>query len=264
MCELKPGPRCSNDTMKALKYSTSEVNRLTAEAKEAQEHLKFADDSAGGTIDPISATHHHAILELNQVNKGLKRAVRKAFENRLAYDASPEGLKKLETLSSVSGGSLHSYVVELTAKEQAIAGVESVHVRVPLKQEHNARLEEAKSHRESQKDLSSTLKSAEAVDPKRAVFLAKGISASLLKNMRAINSDKSISKNYREATVAFARNPTEENEKALADSAVALKVRNDRYAYLQMRHSDVDSYISKTEGKIASMAVHPTARKITT
>lgn len=103
MCELKPGPRCSNDTKKSFQRASNNVKKIEKFYVKAQQRVVSASNDFRRNADKeTEAELGRAERSLARVADELKAAEAKKADKQLHYFATPKGLQWLEQQQSTS------------------------------------------------------------------------------------------------------------------------------------------------------------------
>jgi len=248
MCERKPGPRCSSDTLKSFKDLKTKFEQIS---KEVRELLDNADEERQRTGNTYFPNDYDKLASTLQEKKSLIE--RNLIKAEFDYDSSPEGIKELTSLLSTVGDSVRvqSLAVLSAPLDEETHTLPYIKVRIPKKLELNKKLKSAVEHREWQTKVLKVLDEAEKVVSEKALFIA-GVFNDELSTMIKANEDnlETTSEEITRKIAIFHEDPSKENEQALALKILKHTALRDNSTYLAIRKDDLTSYVSTLSKKV--------------
>lgn len=262
MCEEKPGPRCSSDTLKTLRKTAaaySEQEKVTT--KVFKEWLQVSENSQnepggfnhGGYMNDGSSDYQWDSYQIEREN--LDRLDEEVKLANKVYDSTPEGLKSVERLLSVSGNAVTTRTVlntNFSSPSNINASEKDTTVRIPVRIFLKNRLAIAKEQRDWQTKTLAGLKKAEEVSPAKALFVAQELNRNLVKEKKDLDSKNSANDtDYAENVYHLIRKtkPEDTLKANIAKILVEQDAIESRIGYIDMRLDDLKSYERKMELK---------------
>jgi hypothetical protein len=246
MCEEKPGPRCSSDTLKTLRKSyLACVEQQQATTKIFKEWLEV--EETGDSM--ISDFGHYQ--EYQAARDSFERLTQELSVANKAYDSTPEGLKSIQKLLDVSGDAVTVKNVQYaehfedfdTAQDE-----KEVNVKIPIRVFLKNKLTIAKEQRAWQTKTLAGLKKAEEVSPSKALFVAQELNKSLVKEKQDLQDKYAAKRNEYSAhayNLTIEVEPTSIGKAKIAKNIVEREAIESRIEYIGMRLDDLSSYESK-------------------
>jgi len=249
MCERKPGPRCSPDSLKVLEKLTEKVTQLNAEYDEANDEVMNYWGNNHGELDAL-------YMVAGVLQQDLREAEAKLKQSELTYNATPDGIRNLQEALAAAGDETVTRDYSKISIDDDEPEYTEGDVTFPKVYEIRNSLEAAEAHRAWQRGTLNTLAETEKTSVDNAVFIAQGIRGNLEKTLKEIKADN-IPSTHRiyDAISENKINPTDENKNEI----ISLVRRRERKllhaAYLRMRINDLKSYEKDMLPKITSNVV---------
>jgi len=178
MCERKPGPRCSSDTIVALRAASKDFEEVKKHVQEKEAEWKQVLET-----EPNSDLYE----DIKSGHDGLVHEARlKKEKASLLFDATPDGLTSIQSLIATSGNTVTVSEIAIYDAEDIQYGGHTqafVSVRVPVNKNLENRLNAAKEHREWQGKASRLLADSEKESPHKALFVAERLRKELENNI---------------------------------------------------------------------------------
>jgi len=245
MCERKPGPRCSSDTIVALRAANKELE----EAK-----VKEAEWEQTAKTDPTNPDFYE---EIKSGYGGLVHEARLRKEKAsLLFDATPDGLASIQSLIATSGNAVTVREIALYDEDDIVYHGRTqtfVSVRVPVNKSLENRINVAKEHREWQGKASRLLADSEKESLHKALFVAGRLREELESNIpRNIFSSKWVN-DIREYGIKNAEG---------GEQTIARNILHNNRAQLQRQYhsikiEDLKSYEKSIAAKIEAVTKKP-------
>ncbi len=262
MCERKPGPRCSADTMRNLRnlnVQLASVNDRAAEALAVAEDFKRSNQSYYDTDEYEHYEYEVLFEDYRDCVVERQKLERKVEVASAEYDATPEGLESVRRLVATVGNAVEVYSFGAMTHEENFQldyGTETpefhkVKVSVPKVIFLKKRLERASSHREWQKSTLRALEDFEREAPAKALFFAQGLSSALKAEQTALEASMPYrSGDDHPVFVNYRLDPSEENKKKAVEliskkNDVLLKLR-----YNALKQGGLRSYVDVEEAAV--------------
>lgn len=257
MCEKKPGPRCSNDALKAVQTLSNKVKEqeelIQTKKSSYREPNYFADDYDEFEREEENRYIQDSVYGETRKLEDLKNQLRVANRN---YDATPDGINSIKRLIAVSGNAYAkrpytAYAPYIDDDENE--GVKNVEIPISKHQKLSRKLKRAEDHREWQSKISKGLKTAETESPAKALFIAKELRSRLNKEEEALDlKRKATTDSIRENGFKLYLNDTPELKASLAKNFLDVENFSEQIEYGNIRAKDLDSYINEKEKDIIS------------
>lgn len=235
MCERKPGPRCSADTMKLLERLKTSSDRLE------QQMFMAASNSRDKTVE--SSEHYALRLEWENVQFSLDEA-------KLQFNATPAGLDALK--QKLEWSSERQLVDRVGAFDPVSGDWVEGSVVYPEGMEIGISLKAAEAHRNWQRQMVKELQSIENVSKTSALFCAQSFRQNLEHKVEAVEGDLSDYNRYEQAVLDYCRNSTPGRQQRVIDAVHARAKKEKLIAYARLKVADLLTYESDLQRKLAA------------